>query len=272
MTRGMGSGSSSAVASIEACSFQLDVQWILDIIDKVQNMIGKVKTFCHQVLDKAERILDKLSGILTWFCWMPAGKFAKAVVDNACRVLRRAVDTIATIYDRIYEAMKHVLAPWEVRSAGEQLRDQLAPKCADFAMTLHPGNLKSAGSTWTGPAAEMFSSKMDRQYNHANDVAEAVKKFGQAVQKIGADGVTTTVTFITSLVTAIGGIIIAIVEMAAVPVGTAIGAAQVLALVAAIFTYIMVYVKAMMGIIAQVSEMNNAASSVPGSQWPRAAI
>lgn len=265
-------GSSASVPTIEACSFQLDVQWILDIIDNVKKMIEKVKNFCHTVLDKAERILDKLSGILSWFCWMPAGKFAKTVVDNACRVLRRAVDTIATIYDRVYEAMKHVLAPWEVRSAGEQLRDQVAPKCADFAMALHPGNLKSAGVTWTGPAAEKFSATMDRQYNHANEVAEAAKSFGEAVQKIGADGVTTTVTFVTSLVTAIAGIIIAIVEMAAVPVGTAIGAAQIMGLVAAILTYIMVYVKAMMGIINQVSEMNNAASSVTGAQWPQAAV
>lgn len=265
-------GSSSSVPTIEPCAFQLDVQWILDIIDNVQKMIEKVKTFCHSVLDKAAKILDKLSGILSWFCWMPAGKFAKTVVDNACQVLRRAVDTIATIYDRTYEAMKHVLAPWEVRSAGEQLRDQVAPKCADFAMALHPGNLKSAGVTWTGPAAEKFTATMDRQYNHANDVAEGAKAFGEAVQKIGADGVTTTVTFVTSLVTAIAGIIIAIIEMAAVPVGTAIGAAQILGLVAAILTYIMVYVSAMMGIINQVSEMNNAASAVTGAPWPQAAV
>lgn len=264
-------GATSA-PSIEACSFRLDVQWILDIVDNVQKMIEKVRNLCHQVLDKAEKILQKLSGILTWFCWMPAGKFAKTVVDNACKVLRRAVDTIARIYDRVSESMKHVLAPWEVRSAGEQLRDQLAPKCADFAMTLHPGNLKSAGTSWTGPAAEKFTATMDRQYDHANTVAEAAKKFGESVQKIGADGVTTTVTFVTSLVVAIGGIIAGIIEMAAVPVGTAIGAAQVIGLVGAIFGYIMVYVKAMMGIIQQVSEMNNAASSVPGSQWPQAAV
>lgn len=266
------SASSSSVPTMEACAFQLDVQWILDIVDNVQKMIEKVKNFCHTVLDKAEKILDKLSGILSWFCWMPAGKFAKTVVDNACGVLRRAVDTIATIYDRTYEAMKHVLAPWEVRSAGEQLRDQLAPKCADFAMALHPGNLKSAGVSWTGPAAEKFSATMDRQHTHATDVADAAKEFGEAVQKIGADGVTTTVTFITSLVTAIAGIIIAVIELAAVPVGTAIGAAQIFGLVAAILTYIMVYVSAMMGIISQVSEMNNAASSVTGAQWPQAIV
>lgn len=266
-TRGTSGGASAS--AIQACSFQLDVQWILDIVDNVQKMIEKVRNLCHQVLDKAEKILQKLSGILTWFCWMPAGKFAKTVVDNACRVLRRAVDTIAKIYDRVYEAMKHVLAPWEVRSAGEQLRDQLAPKCADFAMAVHPGNLKSMGVTWTGSAAEQHLAHMNRQYDHANTVAEAAKQFGEAVQKIGAEGVKTTVTFVTSLVVAIGGIIAGIIELAAVPVGTAIGAAQIMGLVGAIFGYIMVYVKAMMAIIQQVSEMNNAASAVPGSQWPQ---
>lgn len=255
--------------NIAPCAFQLDVQWILDAIDRVQAIIEKVRSFTVSILDQAEKILQKLSGILSWFCWMPLGKFAKTVVDNACRVIRGAVNTIAKIYDRVAEAMKHVLAPWEVRSAGAEIRDKLAPKCAEFADALHMGNLRS-GSTWTDDAGQRFRSALDRQHQTALDAADGAKQFGEAVNKIGADGVTTTVTFITALVTAIGGIIAAIIKMAAVPVGTPIGAALIMGLVGAIFTYIMVYVKAMMGIIQQVSEMNNAASRVPGAEWPKA--
>lgn len=264
-------GSMGRLQNVAPCAFQLDVQWILDAIDKVQTIIEKVRSFTVNILDQAEKILQKLSGILSWFCWMPLGKFAKTVVDNACRVIRGAVNTIAKIYDRVAEAMKHVLAPWEVRSAGAEIRDKLAPKCAEFADAVHKGNLKSV-TTWTGAASELFQSSIDRQHQTANDAADGAREFGETVNKIGADGVTTTVTFITALISAIGGIIAAIIKMAAVPVGTPIGAALIMGLVGAIFTYIMVYVNAMLGIIKQSSELNNAASRVSGAEWPKARI
>lgn len=267
----MAEGGGGGGAAIAPCAFQLDVQWIIDIIDRVQSLVKKVAKVADGTLRTAERILSKLSGILSWFCWMPLGKFAKTVVEHAAKLMRRAVATMAKIYDRVLEAMKHVLAPWEVRSAGEQIRDQLAPKCADFAEMVHAGNLKST-TTWTGKAAELFQHSLDRQFTTANDVATGAKEFGTTVQQIGADGVTATVTFVTSLVTAIAGIIAAALEMAAVPVGTPIGAAQIFGLVAAIFTYIMVYVKAMLAIIQQSNELNQAASKVQGGQWPKARV
>lgn len=263
-----GGGSGAAIAP---CAFQLDVQWIIDIIDRIQSLVKKVARVADNVLAKAEKILRKLSGILSWFCWLPLGKFAKTVVEHACKLIRMAVRVMSRIYDRILEAMKHVLAPWEVRSAGEQIRDDLAPKCADFAQMVHAGNLKSTTS-WTGKAAELFQISMERQYTTANDVATGAKEFGTTVQEIGANGVSTTVTFVTSLITAIAGIIAGALEMAAVPVGTPIGAAQIMGLVAAIFTYIMVYVTAMLDIIKQSSALNQAASKVQGGQWPKARL
>lgn len=265
------SASAAGAMTIAPCAFRLDVQWIIDIVDRIQSIISKVETVARNVLGKAQRILDKLGGILTWFCWMPMGKFAKSFVERMCWLIDKAIAAMSTIYRHVLEAMKHVLAPWEVRSAGEQIRDQLAPKCADFAQMLHPGNLKSSTS-WTGNSADAFRSALTRQFDTGQDVAEAAGAFGETVQRIGADGVSTTVTFVTKLVTALLGLITAAVSMAAVPVGTAAGAAAVMGLVAAILTYIAVYVNAMMGIIRQSSERGNAASSVPGGQWPAARI
>lgn len=266
-----GLGAGAPVTAIAPCAFTLDVQWILDIVDKVQSIISKVEQVARNVLATAQKILDKLSGILTWFCWMPMGKFAKDFVRRMCWLIDKAIAAMSTIYRSVLEVMKHVLAPWEVRSAGEQIRDQLAPKCADFAQMLHPGNLKGAGS-WTGSSAEAFRSALMRQFDTAQDLGDAAKAFGESVQTIGADGVKTTVTFVTKLIVAILGIITAAVAMAAVPVGTAGGAAAVMKLVAAVLAYITVYVTAMMGIIRQSSQLGNAASSVPGGQWPSARI
>lgn len=266
----LGAGS-AAVGAIAPCAFRLDVQWILDIVDKIQTIITKVETVARNVLAKAQKVLDKLGGILSWFCWMPGGKFAKDFVERMCWLIDKAVAAISRIYGAVLEAMKHVLAPWEVRSAGEQIRDDLAPKYADFSQMLHPGNLRSA-SSWTGSAAEAFRSSLQRQFDTSQEVAGAAKAFGAKVQEIGADGVKTTVTFTTGLVTAIGGIIASALSMAAIPVGTAVGAGAVIGLVAKVFALIMVYVTAMMQIIRQSSELGNAASSVPGGQWPVARI
>lgn len=259
----------SAGRSIAPCSFQLDVQWILDIVDKVQSIISKVETVAANVLGWAQKVLDSLGGILGAICSFGPLKFAKDYVKAMCQLVIRAVSIIARIYNAVLEVSKHVLAPWEVRSAGEQIRDDLAPKCAEFSQMLHPGNLKSARS-WSGASAEAFGGTLTTQHDTSRDVADAAREFGTTVQEIGADGVQTTITFVTKLVIAIGGIITAALAMAAIPVGTAVGASAVIGLVSAVFTYIMVYVTAMMGIIQQSSALGNAASNVPGGKWPTA--
>lgn len=261
----------SSGGSIAPCAFTLDVQWILDAIEKVQSLVQRVKDFCNDALDHAERILRKLSGILSWFCWMPAGRFAKTVVDHACRLIRGAINTIATIYDKVYEAMKGVLAPWQVRSAGRAIRDDLAPKCEEFASMVDQHKLSSV-ATWTGSAADLFGSSMDRQSDAARSAAEDAREFGESVESIGAEGVTTTVTFISSLVIALAGLATAIIGMVGVPIGTAAGAAAAIGLVGAIISFIMVFVSTMMSINSQISSLDGAAGRVSEGAWPAARV
>lgn len=261
----------ASTGAIAPCAFQLDVQWILDIVDKVQSIISKVEEVASNVLKWAQKVLDSLGGILGLICSFGPLKFAKDFVAGMCKLVIKAVSVISKIYNAVLEVSKHVLAPWEVRSAGEQIRDDLAPKCADFSQMLHPGNLRTATS-WTGSSADAFRNALTRQFDTSQGVADAAKAFGTTVQEIGADGVKTTVTFVTKLITAIGAIITAAVSMAAIPVGTAVGAAAVMGLVSAVLGYIMVYVNAMMGIIQQSSALGNAASTIPGGQWPKASI
>jgi len=68
-------------------------------------------------------------------------------------------------------------------------------------------------------------------------------------------------------------VIICALEMAAVPVGTALGAAQIVGLIAAIISYVMVWINAMLSLISSMNSMSNAANqAVPGGAWPRAVV
>lgn len=255
------------------CAFTLDVQWILDAIDRVKGYVRRIEDMMRMVVNTARRFLDALSGIAGFFCWIPGlGKFLKKVIRKAAQIIDNAVRAVSRAIQAQLEIMKHLLAPWEVRSAGKSIVDQLVPKCDAFALQYQKGHLKSAES-WTGAASEAFFSAVEKQHETAVGVAEGAKAFGKAVHEMGAKGVETTVNFITQYITAAVGIIVAAIEMAAIPVGTAVGAAQILGLVGAIITYIMVWVNAMLSMISSMSAMENAAhQAVPGGQWPKAVV
>lgn len=256
-----------------ACSFTLDVQWILDAIDKVKNFVRKIENAMRNVANKAARFVEKLSGIAGLFCWVPGvGKFLKKAIRQAAEIIDQAIQIVSRGLQAQLEIMKHLLAPWEVRSAGKSIADELAPKCDEFALQYQKGHFKSV-ETWTGAASEAFFKAIDKQQEAAESTAEGAKKFGDAVHQMGAKGVEITVNFITQYITAAVGIIQAALTMAAIPVGTAIGAAEIIALIGAILTYIMVWVNAMLGMITSMVEMENAAhQAVPGGQWPKAVV
>jgi len=72
----------SPALATAGCAFTLDVQWILDIVDRVKKTVERISQVVNKVLDVARRFLKALSGILDWFCWVPGlGKFAKSFVE-----------------------------------------------------------------------------------------------------------------------------------------------------------------------------------------------
>lgn len=265
--------SAAGVSASGGCAFTLDVQWILDIVDRVQKVVEDINRVVQSIIGVAQRFLEALSGILDWFCWIPGvGKFAKGVVEQACKVIKTTAAAISKGIQTSLEVFKHVLAPWEVRSAGKSIADELAPKCQEFALRYEKGRFVSAES-WTGAAADSFFSTVSNQQAAAKGVADGAKQFGDAVHELGAKGVEITVTFVTQYITAAVGIITAALEMAAVPVGTAIGAAQIIGLIGAIISYVMVWINAMLSMIASMSTMANAAhQAVPGGSWPVAVV
>ena len=264
---------SAPTYSTSGCAFTLDVQWILDVVDRVKQCLERIGSVGRQVLAVAQRFLDALSAISDVFCWIPGvGKFAKSVVEAACAMIERTVDALSRGIQSSLEAFKHVLAPWEVRSAGSSIVNHLAPRCQDLALQYQPGQFASSAS-WTGAAADAFFSALAHQKEAAEGAAEGAQRFGEAVEQMGAKGVDITVSFVTQYLSAAIGIITAATEMAVVPVGTAVGAAQVVALIGSIITYVMVWITAMLTMISSMSEMSSIArEAVPGGSWPVAVL
>ena len=266
------SQSTSGAALGGGCSFTLDVQWILDAIDKVQSFVRKVGQKMEWAANKAADFLRAIGGIVDWFCWVPGiGKVAKKAIEHAVRLIGRVHRAVAEGLARLMEIGKHALAPWEVRSAGKSIADELAPKCEQWALMLHKGRLITAES-WQGEAKEAFFASWEAQAKAAEETAKGAKQFGDAVHKMGADGVNITVTFITELVTALIGVIQAVITLAAIPVGTAIGAAEILGLVGAIIAYFAVWINGMMKLLKSMSEMENAAHQAIPATWPKAVV
>lgn len=256
-----------------ACAFTLDVQWILDAVDRVQQVVKRIGDTVRKVVAIAQKILNALSGIADLFCWIPGvGKFLKKVIAAACKVIDNTVAFITRAINASLEVFKHVLAPWEVRSAGKSIADELAPKCQTFALQYQRGHFKSV-ETWTGSAADAFFAAIKVQEEAADSTAKGAKQFGDAVHAMGAKGVEITITFIVDYIKTAVAIIVAALEMAAVPAGTAIGAAQIIGLITKIIAYVMVWVNAMLGMISSMVIMENAAhQAVPGGTWPPATV
>ena len=270
---GRAPGFSPPVGRTGGCAFTLDVQWILDVVDRVKQVVERIGRTVQQVVRIAQKILGALGGIADLFCWMPGiGKVLKSAVEHACKIIDRTVGFITKGINTSLEVFKHVLAPWEVRSAGKSIADELAPKCQTFALQYQRGHFKSA-ETWTGDASDAFFASIKVQEEAADSTAKGAKAFGDAVHEMGAKGVDVTVTFVTQYITTAIGVIVAALEMAAVPVGTAIGAAQVIGLITKIIAYVMTWINAMIGLITSMVTMENAAhQAVPGGTWPPAVV
>ena len=139
-------------------------------------------------------------------------------------------------------------------------------------LTLQPVNAKLRDKIRAKLATISDKHAAELYRENCNGLLDGVAVEGPIVVPPGLDE-NQTVNFITQYITAAVGIIQAALTMAAIPVGTAIGAAEIIALIGAIITYIMVWVNAMLGMITSMVEMENAAhQAVPGGQWPKAVV
>lgn len=256
----------------EACSFELDVQWIIDIIDKASEFLRNVGEAVNKVFDIVGEVLSALSGIVDWFAWVPGiGKMAKDAIRTACDKAGDAAEFCYNLEADVLQFCKNALAPWEIRSAGRGINEQIVPQAQAFTEALGPGSFQS-NTTWTGSAAERFRNNVDSQYEFATTLQQHTAEFGQVVEQMGEEGVKATIDFVKEFTKAAIALIRAIAKIWAVPVGTAVAAKDVIALVKAILQMIKVWVKAIIAIVSQTMQLRSAANAAaPSNEWPKIA-
>lgn len=255
--------------SVTACSFELDVQWILDLIDKISEALRTIGDGVRTAFNIVADVLAALRKITGLIAWIPfVGDMTKEAVEWACRKAGEALDWTLNLHADVLQFTKNALAPWEIRSAGRQINSQIVPQAREFAESLNPANLAST-QTWEGQAADRFLAAATRQYDFALDLTAGTEHFGQVVEQMGDEGVKSTIEFGSGLVKATASLIQAIIKVWAVPVGTAVAAKDIIELVIAIVEMITVWVEMIQAVLSQTAQLKAAANeAAPTSQWP----
>lgn len=255
--------------AVQACSFELDVQWILDVIDKISEFLRNVGKAINTTFDIIGEVLAALSTIADWFAWVPGvGKMAKDAIKAACDIAGDAVEFCYNLEADLLQFCKNALAPWEIRSAGRQINSQIVPQAQHFTEALQPANFAS-NQTWKGIAADRFRNNVQKQHDYAVKLQEGTAKFGEVVEQMGDEGVKTTIEFVKNLIKAGIALFKAISKVWAVPVGTAVAAKDVIALVKAILEMIKVWADAIIAVVGQVTQLNSASqNAAPDNKWP----
>lgn len=265
-------GGNAPVPAVQACSFELDVQWILDIIDKISEFLRNVGSAVNTALDSIGQVLEALAKIADWFAWVPGiGEMAKSAIRHACDIAGDAIEFTYNLHADVLQFTKNALAPWEIRSAGRQINEQIVPRAREFTQSLEPSNFTS-NQSWQGQAAEKFRANVASQYDFATQLADGTEQFGAVVQQMGEEGVQSTIEFVVGFFKAAASLIQAIIKVWAVPVGTAVAVKDIINLVMAIIEMIQVWVEMVTAVVSQTMQMRSAAeAAAPTSEWPKIA-
>jgi hypothetical protein len=204
--------------------------------------------------------------VLSWFPDFLIPPFIKVLIRKGLDLLGKVAQKAYQLEARVVSTLKQLLGPWEIRSAGQNIVEGLAPKTSQFADSMQKSQLASSRS-WQSDAVHFFHA-VDRQHEAATGAAEATKTFGTSVKSLGDQAVSTTVSFITDYVSSVAQIVIAAVGLPTV-FGTPAAATAIIGLAGKIIAALVVLVKSAMSIAQQArSFATTAAGAVPGGKWP----
>ena len=257
--------------AVQACSFELDVQNILDIIDKIAGFLNNVTSGAKQAIEMIKKVLDAMSGIVGAIARFFGIDYDKTVVASVCDGATAALDGISALVNAVSNFCKNATAPWQIRSAGRSINEQIVPQAQDFTESLGGQNFQS-NSNWTGVAAERFRTNIQSQSEFATTLQENTSEFGQVVEQMGEEGVKTTVEFVKGFIKAAISLGKAIYKLWQVPVGTAIATKDIIALIKAIIEMVKVWVTAIRALLSQIQQLKAAAeAAAPSNEWPKIA-
>ncbi|OYN94922.1 hypothetical protein B0O41_0891 [Propionibacteriaceae bacterium ES.041] len=232
------------------------VDGVVAAVEVLQTIFNGVMNTVQTAIDWANKIT---LGVIPW-------------LDDVLAACRKGQEAVNKAYDIYQQALQGLVAPWYIKCIGEKIRDGMGPRTADFAESLDPSQLKSKES-WQGAGAEAFFKAADKQQAAAGEAKGGVLTFGGSMVKLGDSGITATYTFLVAMSFAAVGLGLAIGKMAAVPAGTAIGAAEIIGLIAAIVATIKVFVDLVNSLASQAREFTSAVATVPmQGTWPAATV
>jgi len=253
-----------AAVTIQPCSFTLDVEWARSIIDRLSQGLERIGSAIRKGIEMFSKGVQK---VLSWFPDFLIPPFIKVLIRKGLDLLGKVAQKAYQLEARVVSTLKQLLGPWEIRSAGQNIVEGLAPKTSQFADSMQKSQLASSRS-WQSDAASDFFHAVDRQHEAATGAAEATKTFGTSVKSLGDQAVSTTVSFITDYVSSVAQIVIAAVGLPTV-FGTPAAATAIIGLAGKIIAALVVLVKSAMSIAQQArSFATTAAGAVPGGKWP----
>lgn len=264
-----GGGNVCVPPSSQACSFELDVQWIIDIIDQVEEFLRTAGAVANEVFQVIGGLLEAIATVVDWFVNLTGiGKWAKDNIREACNAAGEAAERLSNLGADLVAFTANALAPWEIRSAGRQINAQIVPQAGDFTESLDPGNFAST-QTWKGTSADRFLANLARQKEFADTLQTNTADFGGTVERMGDEGVEATITFVREFGEAAESLINAAISLYKMPVGTIGFAIEVYNLIESITAMVRIWMETMDAVMSQTNQLTSAANrAAPSGQWP----
>lgn len=223
----------------------------------MHNLARQANNLTNQISQALQGFKNSLDKYLGWLKVIPPMQVITAIIDVVnifVKVLNQAVQAVLNLIPKI-------IAPWTIRSIGNQMVDGLDHKIEVWTDDLVPSNLKSERS-WRSTAAESFRiSASDQHDDGAEIVLEKAKAFSKAVKDLGDKAVNATIAFVSevlvgfvSIADAGSGLADAIFKAAGAALKGAVLAAKILSLVVAVVKFAMSVSSSANGFIASATD------------------
>lgn len=252
-------GSTSPGGSSAPLAQQCDTEGITGAINDVVEALRKAQKMFNDGLNLLSKAIDAAQrmtlGLLPW-------------LDGVQAAVKVAQFQMNLQYNAIIEVIEQLSAPWFIKCFGDKIVQGIGPKVEDLDADLDPANCASYRS-WQGDASDKFFKRADLQYDASGQSLEGVMKFGQSMQIMGDIGISATITFLIDLGFCMVQLMMAIVEIALVPVGTAVSLGQIIAVAIEVLGLIAVFVTFCTTASSSATEFITAVENVPMSgRWP----
>lgn len=254
-TPGGGTTESSGTPLADQCDTEGITGAINKVVDTLRQAQDMFNTGLNMLSDAIAAVQRVTFGLIPW-------------LDSIQASVKIAQFQMNLQYNAIIEIIEQLSAPWFIKCFGDKIVQGIGPKVESFDELLDPKGRASYYS-WQGDAADKFFTRAGLQYEASGDALEGVMKFGQEMQIMGDIGINATLVFLGDLAICLVELIAAIVEIALVPVGTAVSIGQILAVVVQVLTLISIFVTFCTTASSSASEFIAAVENVPMSgQWP----